>query len=458
MCPLNLTQRLVAKLCFFLLIFTVQTVANAATQNADASSPPFFYNNLLFSLNDTPEDVVSASNAAQQDNTPLAASSSTTKDEPTSYDALKKLVNEGKVSKAITLGKASLKEKENVDIRVLLGYLLIRTGDYEGAKQQFKIALKNSHDGYPDASDGLAIIDIHNNDYKAALKTINEGLQNDPTSKLLKDRRKQILNYLKNPNSATTLTTTPGKSDTSSSVKSPDADKTTDKKKLNAISVSYEHTSVSDLQEIWQWGSISYKRYTSYGPIIATINRAYQFQEYGTQYLLEAYPHIADGFYLYLGYGYSPASFLANHQYNYEGFFSLPHSYEFSIGERLLQFENSTTQVYTGSIGKYIGNYWISYRPYITDGISHSLTIRRYFSSPESYVSLSGSYGTSPDNVTNTEDVSADRTNSLSLSGQFPIKNDNFLFNWKIGHSLEHFPTEVNRYETDLLVGVTWKF
>jgi len=85
---------------------------------------------------------------------------------------------------------------------------------------------------------------------------------------------------------------------------------------------------------------------------------------------------------------------------------------------RTLFFSSSDVTIYTATLGKYIGNYWISLRSFVTpgsDGTSASgfLQMRRYFSDPENYIGLRLGYGVSPDDNQNLVDV--DSSSRLKL-------------------------------------------
>ena len=67
--------------------------------------------------------------------------------------------------------------------------------------------------------------------------------------------------------------------------------------------------------------------------------------------------------------------------------------WEASAGLRQLEFGGSPVRIYTGSLGKYWGNYWFSARPTITrkttgNSDSASLRLRRYFGSAETWVGV----------------------------------------------------------------------
>ena len=127
--------------------------------------------------------------------------------------------------------------------------------------------------------------------------------------------------------------------------------------------------------------------------MIVRANYANRFREDTAQYEIDAYPRLAKGLYAYVNYGYSSHRFFPKNRVGGELYANLPHGVELSGGFRWLQFESSEVTIYTGTIAKYQGNYWISLRPYITpksEGTSQSynLTVRRYFGGPDNYLGV----------------------------------------------------------------------
>jgi len=147
------------------------------------------------------------------------------------------------------------------------------------------------------------------------------------------------------------------------------------------------------------------------GTVIARLNFANRFGKQGTQFEMDAYPSIRKGMYAYINAGYSKNSLFPLTRFGFELYQKLPKGFEISGGFRYLnfdsisalKFDSSAVIIFTGSIGKYYGNYWFSVRPYLTPGKqglskSVSLSIRKYFSRPENYLSLAMGTGYSPDN------------------------------------------------------------
>jgi YaiO family outer membrane protein len=115
------------------------------------------------------------------------------------------------------------------------------------------------------------------------------------------------------------------------------------------------------------------------------------------------YPKISRKLYGYLNYAFSGDALFPRHRYGAELFAGLPYSLEASVGMRHLSFSaNSQVTIYTGSVGYYVGNYWLSLRSYITPGENHSsvsaaFTARRYLRNPEHYYTVRIGAGFSPE-------------------------------------------------------------
>lgn len=159
--------------------------------------------------------------------------------------------------------------------------------------------------------------------------------------------------------------------------------------------------------EPWHLFYAELGRKTSFmGSLIGRVNVANRYDITNTQVELDAYPSIRPGSYLYLNVGYSPDKELFPvTRFGFEIFQGLPASWEVSAGFRLLNYETKDIYILTGSLNKYLKKYYFSFRPYFSfsseadapTGQSYFLTIRRYFSSPDQFLSLMIGQGYSAD-------------------------------------------------------------
>ncbi len=170
-------------------------------------------------------------------------------------------------------------------------------------------------------------------------------------------------------------------------------------------------TKNNNFSEPWHLVSIYYDRQTKFGSVIARINYGNRFNSYnGVQYEMDAYPTIAKSTYMYLNAGYSDALVVfPKYRWGASIYRNLPWAFEAELGIRVLYFAPNLgpVRIFTGSIGKYYGNFWFSVRPYIipSDYISYGYVsksfqfIARYYLSgdPDHYLSASYSRGFSLD-------------------------------------------------------------
>jgi YaiO family outer membrane protein len=152
----------------------------------------------------------------------------------------------------------------------------------------------------------------------------------------------------------------------------------------------------------WNMVSLSYGRKTAIGPVIARVNWAHRYEIEGFQYELDAYPTINENNYAYLNFGYSDVVFFPTYRYGAEWYHKFPKEFEASLGMRALYFDKDQYYTITGSVGKYIGNYWLSLRGYVTPDstgtyLSGQVQARRYFSDALNYIGVKLNFGVSPD-------------------------------------------------------------
>ncbi|MFV0554362.1 MAG: YaiO family outer membrane beta-barrel protein [Mangrovibacterium sp.] len=187
----------------------------------------------------------------------------------------------------------------------------------------------------------------------------------------------------------------------------------------NIIRVEYDYETFSTpWKRMWTMTGLSYGRHTDkYGDYYANLfmgdlilpGEAFG-EDLGYQLELECYPKIDDQNSLFLAYAYSPSTVFSTHRLGAEYYRSFPDILEASIGYRFMNFSNTEenpvdVNIFTASVAKYLGNYWLSFRPY---GIwvsneeqlkaTYQLIGRRYLERPESFIGLTLGYGiSSPD-------------------------------------------------------------
>jgi YaiO family outer membrane protein len=152
----------------------------------------------------------------------------------------------------------------------------------------------------------------------------------------------------------------------------------------------------------WQIGAISVGQLRPAGAFITRLNLARRFATNGAQVDADAYPTLGKKAYAYVNASYSRSPVFPKWRFGGELFRTLPQAFEASAGFRQLRFlGDDRVTLFTGSVGRYSGNYWYSLRPYLRDkdsGLSASatMTMRRYYADADNWVGGRVGYGASP--------------------------------------------------------------
>lgn len=288
------------------------------------------------------------------------------------------------------------------DARVLLGRTYAWDGQRDNARTEFKTVLEKTK--YLDAYRALADVEMWDDKYTDALKTANAGLEHFPTDEELLYKKANALHKLEKDDEALSvlqqlLTLDPSDEQGLELLK----DIRTSRKKYN-FGLSYGVDFFNRSFDPAHYSSMQLGKITRWGSATARVNYAHRFDTDGVQGEIDLYPRIVDGIYAYVNYGYSSTDLFPQHRIGGELFSKLPYALEASAGFRYLYFDGTTDVImYTGSVGWYFSDYWLSARTYITPdkrtGTSASgvFTLRKYLSNAESYLSLSAGFGFSPD-------------------------------------------------------------
>lgn len=366
---------------------------------------------------------------------------------------------------SIALAKEALEKAPNyTDISVFLGRLYTWNKDVASARAVFEDLHKK---GVTDEDYFIAYssMEYWNDQNTAALKIIDEGLTNHPSSEalwLLKakvyfadneyaEAEKAIDNLLKiNPKNTEAIALAVRIKDLSSK---------------NAIGIIYNYSHFDkQFADDWHMVGVSYKRTTSIGSFILRGNYANKFATNGTQIELEAYPRLSKTFYLYVGGGYSEdVGLFPKYRTGVSLNANLPHSFEAEIGYRQLYFTDNIW-MYTASVGKYYKNFWFNLRTYITPdnkNISHSYTgtVRYYTKSAQDYFAFQIGTGISPEenrnNLLDNETFKL-RTFKIGAEYNFSIRENAFSLG-TMYYNQEYRPNEKGN-QFDVTLGYTRKF
>jgi YaiO family outer membrane protein len=198
------------------------------------------------------------------------------------------------------------------------------------------------------------------------------------------------------------------------------------------MTLSYSGNYFEEKFSPWQNFYVSASKRFSFGSLILRFNYAERFSNNGYQIESDYYFRLVEGTYTYLNLGYSNTKLFPQVRFGLEPYIKLPASFEMSAGIRYLKFGSKNVTMYTGSLGKYMGNYWISFRPFITPkdektSFSGSLSIRRYLADANNYLTLQVGIGFVPfENFTEAEFGRVD-SRKIGLSYNFNVMHDLLL-------------------------------
>ena len=364
--------------------------------------------------------------------------------------------------KAISLSKQALaKSPDYSDIRVFLGRVYTWTDKTDSARTEFNMVL-SKHPDNEDAAFAYGSLEYWNNNSPKALQQVQDGLKFHPQSKDLLLLKAKVLNDLKRFSEANTTLDMLIKEDPTNSDARALAARVRDNSSVNKIGVTYDYIYFDkEFNTPWQLASIEYGRQTGMGSIIGFINYANRFNTSGVQYEIDAYPHISKTFYAYVSGGYSgDVGVFPQSRVGFSLYANLPASFEGELGFRYLHFTGDTW-IYTASVGKYIGDFWLNFRTYLTpsnSSISQSYTVhvRYYTGGADDYLSLGVGTGISPDDPRNIILLNNGNnykltSNNVSAAFYHSIKRLNVFF---ITASLDNQEYRLNTRGNQLDIGV----
>jgi len=288
----------------------------------------------------------------------------------------------------------------NNDARFALGLLYSWSKQYEKARTVFSTVLQARP-----TSKEVYIAAINNElwaeEYQSALVLADTAKSVLPDDADILIREAKALNYLQRSDDAIQVLNNYLKKDNNNRDVRDLLETIQSGNKLNSIGLSYTYDYFSNASA-WQLAYLQYKRKTKLGAVIGRFNYANRFGSTGYQMEADAYPTLTSKSYAYINVGYSPSTLFPVFRLGMDYNRKLPNAFEASLGFRYLDFRSSTVIIYTGNLGKYIGNYWLNFRPYVVPGgnnvsLSGFLTARRYFSTADDYIGFQVGYGTSPD-------------------------------------------------------------
>lgn len=229
----------------------------------------------------------------------------------------------------------------------------------------------------------------------------------------------------------------------------------------NAIGFTYDYDSY--FGDISNWNTVSIygrTRTKLTGALIARVTQSWRFDGTGTLFELDAYPSLWKNSYAYINIGGSSASFFPKFRTGISIYQNLPKAWEVELGYRYLGF-TEVTNIYTSSLGKYVGNWWFNLRVNVIPndsgaGASGNMQARYYFRTAEDFFSIQGSTGVSPDEES--RDPSQLLNSYRIRLGYQELVRPRFMIFGFAGYSRDELSEDRFRNNLNISVGAEFRF
>jgi YaiO family outer membrane protein len=338
----------------------------------------------------------------------------------------RKLAVSGDRKAAIALLEQGLAASpRDVDARLIYGIVLSWEGRYDEARRELDRVLETAPD-YTDAREALIRVELWAGNPERAEALAAEGQRRRPAHAYFLLSRVRALIHLRRDKEAFAFVTNflrlePGNKEALALREQLEVT-------LRTWRAGFDRSSVlfSGGVGAWHETGVTFRGMTRWGRAGARFASATRFGYRSQLMELDAYPRIRPGTYLYIAGAYSPdRQLFPAYRFAGEVFQTLGHGFEGSAGFRRFRFAEPFT-MYTGSLARYFGDYWISGRTFVSHdetGVSASMqfTVRRYFSDYEKYVAFRYGRGASPFEVRSANEYEVLRSHSFAaeVSGRF---------------------------------------
>jgi YaiO family outer membrane protein len=318
------------------------------------------------------------------------------------YLKARELAFDGKRQAARALCLSILERHANYhDARLLLGRLYVWDWQYESARTELTqvVTLKPA---YADARDALIDVELWSEHPAEALRLCDEGINLDPDNKNFYYKKAKALKYLHRIKEAIEVAKLAVNLDPEYREARWLLKELKDSQKPYWVKAEYTVDYFDKTFDPWQQLSLSLARQMKFGSLIGRLNQAKRFNDTATQVEVDAYPRIRPGTSAYVNAGFSSSLAFPKFRCGAEIYQKLSDGFDGSIGFRYLHFDSANIMIYTGSIGKYHGNYLFQFHPFITPSsigtsVSGNFSIRRYLEDSDNYFTVAFGLGSSPD-------------------------------------------------------------
>jgi YaiO family outer membrane protein len=322
----------------------------------------------------------------------------------------RELVNQGRTKDAIAYLTQHVSEApDDLDARVLLGLICSWDGRWEDGRRAFTAALASDPD-YKDAVLGLINLELWSGHPALAKELAVKAIAARP----------QDLEY-KAALAKVDAALAPARAEAASPSTGDEPNWET--------GVAESTIFYSDKRSSWHETAVNISRRFTAGWVTATISHANWFGENSNLIDLQSYPSLGKGRYAFFDAAFSPDHTLyAHRRFGAEIFQSLGKGFEASAGVRYMRF-NDNVLLYTASVGKWFGNYWILARTYIEPSStfvtsnSYQLQLRKYYNDADHFIGMRLGEGASPFEVQSINDLGIQHSASIAFESLWKFKN-----------------------------------
>lgn len=236
----------------------------------------------------------------------------------------------------------------------------------------------------------------------------------------------------------------------------------------NEIGLSTNEDYISDLKKYWTYSTFHYFRLTDRGNFGGRINYANRYGENAFQYQLEAYPKLSQDIYILLlaSYAHSNQILYPTRQYRIEPYYNFAQHAEISFGYNKLmydQFHNQEIKNFTGTLGYYLGNYFLWFRPsyYLTTQTNFlEFCLRKYFTTKNTNYTFKINMGKLPDigDLPPLDQIVVMRQKGFSIDGQYALTKKVFI-KGGVNYARQLYIASDHRREiAGASIGLVWQY
>jgi YaiO family outer membrane protein len=335
----------------------------------------------------------------------------------------------GRRAEAIALLESALgRDPAQNDVRVVLGSMQAWEGRYADARATLQPAVDA---GRGDAARALVDVELWSGHPDRAERLAAERAAIEPTAADLRVRRARALRAVGR------LEDAHAEAEAAVSLAPGDAGAVGLRDAIGMqlrrweVGATFSADAFDDGRSPWWEASLDLGRHTDLGPASLHLRRAHQFDRYDDMVELEAYPHLREGTYAYVGAGFAAHGggvvLYPHERLGLEVFQELGAGFEGSLGWRGLFFARPT-HIATGTFGKYFGSWFAFSRVFYVfpSGGSRSgsvhLSLRRYLADGESYLGVRYARGLSRDELFTTGDFQLNSADTVACEASLALR------------------------------------